>query len=454
MADVTDPERNRFSNRLRRYAGVGAAAGGFAARAAGARLFRSGDRVTDADALKEALGGLKGPLMKAAQLLATIPEAVPEEYADAFMELQTNAPPMGRPFVRRRMRAELGEDWRSRFKDFELDAVAAASLGQVHRARAHDDRRLAVKLQYPDMSSAIEADLRQLDLAFGVFQRISNAIDPSEIKHELADRLREELDYGRERRIMALYRTMLTEVVDIATPEPAEELCTGRVLTMTWLDGDHISSLTEAPQEVRDAFAARLFKAWWTPFGRYGVIHGDPHMGNYAVNKDRATLNLLDFGCVRIFDGAFVEAVMQLSEAIERNDRDLAADAYRAWGFRDITNELVDALNIWAGFIYAPLMDDRERHVAEGVSPGAFGRAQAFEVHQALKRIGRVTPPRRFVFMDRAAIGLGSVFIRLNARLNFKRLFAEAVADFDRDAVDARRREAMADAGLTAAEAA
>ena len=163
----TDREKNRFSARAKRYANVGTKVGGVAARIAGQRLVgATGGRAGNALALAAALGGLKGPIMKVAQLLATIPDALPPEYANELMKLQSQAPPMGWAFVKRRMNAELGAGWQSKFKDFEHHPAAAASLGQVHRATALDGAALACKLQYPDMQSAVEADLSQLQLLF------------------------------------------------------------------------------------------------------------------------------------------------------------------------------------------------------------------------------------------------------------------------------------------------
>src|SRR5512138_518043 len=194
-------EDSRLSGRVRRYARVGTSVGGLAAQVVGARFLGLGlDRGKHSSELKAALGGLKGPLMKAAQILATIPDALPPEYAEELRQLQSNAPAMGWPFVRRRLRSELGADWETKFKSFEREAAAAASLGQVHRAVGLDGRALACKLQYPDMMSAVEADLQQLKILFGIYRRYDRAIDPSNIYHELADRLREELDYEREGR--------------------------------------------------------------------------------------------------------------------------------------------------------------------------------------------------------------------------------------------------------------
>ncbi|MBM3566255.1 MAG: AarF/ABC1/UbiB kinase family protein, partial [Alphaproteobacteria bacterium] len=151
--------------------------GGIAAKAAGRRVLgRQSNRTTDAAALKTVLGALKGPLMKVGQILSTVPDLLPPEYTAELAHLQTNAPSMGWAFVRRRMAAELGPDWRARFKSFEEEAAAAASLGQVHRAVAPDGRRLACKLQYPDMGAAVDADLAQLKIAFAIYRRVDRAI--------------------------------------------------------------------------------------------------------------------------------------------------------------------------------------------------------------------------------------------------------------------------------------
>ena len=127
--------------------------------------------------------------------------------------------------------------------------------------------------------------------------------------------------------------------------------------------------------------------------------------------------------------------------------------AYETWGFKRLTRELIDTLNIWARFIYGPLLDDRVRSLADGVKPAEYGRREAFRVHQALKQKGPVTVPREFVFMDRAAIGLGGVFLHLRAELNFYRLFNEAIEDFSIERVRERQEQALAAAGLLGQDA-
>ncbi|MBQ1542992.1 ABC transporter ATP-binding protein [Caulobacter sp. CCUG 60055] len=444
-----DPERNRLAGRIGRFAKVGVGLSGAAATYGRNRLF-GGDDVDarNAKALKEALGKLKGPLMKAAQMFATVPDMLPPEFAAELAELQTNAPAMGWPFVRRRMAAELGADWQARFGSFEHEAAAAASLGQVHRATSLDGRPLAVKLQYPDMQSAVESDLAQLRAVFALFKRMDGSIDPSQIIEEISERLREELDYEREAKHMALYAGFFSGRDDIAVPVPESTLSTRRLLTMNWLDGRGLMAFKDAPQETRDSIARRLFEAWWTPMTTLGVIHGDPHLGNYTFTEDAGRLNLLDFGCVRIFPPRFVAGVVRLYRALLKDDRAEQVEAYRSWGFSRLNDDLVDVLNVWARFIYGPLLDDRKRTVADGVAPGAYGRREAYRVRQALKEKGPVTIPREFVFMDRAAIGLGAAFLHLHAEHNWHALFNASLEGFSEEALAARQTAALAAVGL------
>jgi predicted unusual protein kinase regulating ubiquinone biosynthesis (AarF/ABC1/UbiB family) len=287
----------------------------------------------------------------------------------------------------------------------------------------------------------VEADLRQLRMVMGVFERYDKAISTKQVQHELADRLREELDYEREARAEQLYGEMLGGEETIHVPEVLPELSTKRLLTTTWLDGTPILDYKDAPLEQRNQLALTMFRAWYTPLYYYGVIHGDPHLGNYTVRED-LSINLLDFGCIRIFPPTFIQGVIDLYRALQRDDRDLAVHAYETWGFRNLTNELVDVLNIWASFIYGPILDDRERTMGE-TNNGVYGRETAQQVHMKLREVGGVEVPREFVFMDRAALGLGSVFIHLKAEVNWYRLFNDLIEGFDLDDLKKRQKEML-----------
>jgi len=444
---MPDDEGPSLGGRLGRYARVGASVGGLAARLAGERyLGWSLDRSKHASELRSALGGLKGPLMKAAQLLATIPDALPPEYANELAQLQANAPAMGWAFVKRRMATELGADWPSRFVRFDKEASFAASLGQVHRAELPEGREIACKLQYPDMASALEADLDQLKVVFAIGQRFDPAIRTDEIHAEITTRLREELDYRREARHVALYRHILRNEPNVHVPEVVPSHSTDRLLTMGWLDGEPLLNWKGRSQEEKDRLAVNMFRAWYVPFYSYGVIHGDPHLGNYTVRPD-GSVNLMDFGCVRVFPPRFVRGSIELYRALMSDDLDRAVAAYQDWGFTGLSREMIAVLNRWAAFLYGPLMDDRPRRLTEGMGEG-FGRDMAQNVFGELRRMGGVRPPREFVFMDRAAIGLGSVFIHLRASINWHRLFEGLIEGFDVDRLAARQQEALGQAGL------
>ena len=434
---------------LRRYARTSGAVGGIAARVAGQKVFGiKGNRASHAEDLKSVLGGLKGPLMKVAQILSTIPDVLPAEYAAELAQLQANAPSMGWNFVRRRMSGELGPDWQSRFQAFGQVAAAAASLGQVHRATLPDGAEVACKLQYPDMPSTVDADLKQLRLAMGLYKRIDSVIQGDDIYTEIAERLREELDYEREAAQMRLYGLMLRDQPSVSVPRPVPELTTKRLLTMTWLDGQALQRRIDAdpPMEVRNSIARAMFHAWYVPLYGYGVIHGDPHMGNYQVREDNG-VNLLDFGAIRVFNPRFVRGVIDLYEAIRDKDDAKARHAYEGWGFLNLSREQMELLNQWASFIYEPLLDDRVRRIQENGDPN-FGRSVAEKVHAGLRKAGGVRPPREFLLMDRSAVGLGSVFLRLKAELNWSQMFQKLVEDFDAEQVAARQAAALAEAGV------
>ncbi|MCC2098635.1 MAG: AarF/ABC1/UbiB kinase family protein [Hyphomicrobiales bacterium] len=434
---------------------------GTAARMAGARLRgRDAMDASSGEALARSLGNLRGPMMKVAQFLATIPEALPADFAAQLQTLQSNAPPMGAAFARRRMQGELGPGWEAKFGSFDLHPSHAASLGQVHRATSLDGESLACKLQYPDMKSIVEADLQQLRMIFALRRRLDSAVDTTEMVQEISQRVREELDYEREAKHAALYADILTsdgnENGNVRVPAVWPDLSTARLLTLDWLEGEPLLRFKDASQEERNAIVKAMFRAWWHPFIGLGIIHGDPHLGNYTVfrasgdpDAPAAGINLLDYGCIRIFPPSFVEGVIDLYEGLRTDDRDRIAHAYETWGFRNLKRELIDVLNIWARFIYGPLLDDRVRRIAEGVSPGQYGREQAAKVHRELKAKGPVRIPREFVFMDRAAIGLGGAFLHLDAQLNFFQLFNEALGEgLNRDAVSSRQRQALEKVGL------
>ena len=252
--------------------------------------------------------------MKAAQLLATIPDALPPEYANELAQLQANAPAMGWAFVKRRMATELGPDWPSRFVRFDKEASFAASLGQVHHAELPESREVACKLQYPDMASALEADLDQLKVVFAIGQRLDPAIRTDEIHAEISDapaRGARLPPRGRARGALPPYPARRSQracarrrAVALDRPAAHDGLARRRAA----------AQLEQPLAGEKDRLAVNMFRAWYVPFYSYGVIHGDPHLGNYTVRAD-GSVNLMDFGCVRVFPPRFVRGSIELYRA-------------------------------------------------------------------------------------------------------------------------------------------
>ncbi len=426
-------------HRLKRHAQTTASLGTLATKF----LWHKDDDASKARALTETLGGLKGPLMKVGQILSTIPDMLPSDYVEALSSLQSKAPPMGWLFVKRRLKAELGDGWESCFGSFEKEARHAASLGQVHKAMDLQGKDLAVKIQYPDMSSVIEADLQQLKLLLKVYEQSQKSIKTEEVFDEIATHLRQELDYCREARFLQSFKELLKDQPFVVVPTVDTASSTQHLLTMEWVEGYPLTNFEEADESTRNHLAKTLFMAWYTPLYTAGLLHGDPHLGNYTATPDGQKINLLDFGCVRIFEPSFVEGILILYDALKHKNQKKAAEAYELWGFQNLSFELIETLNLWATYLYDPLLDDQVRFIHPELN-SQEGQRIAKVVHEKLKALGGATPPRTFVFMDRVAVGLGSVFLRLKARLNWHDLFQELTQNFQKDGFLEHQKKALA----------
>ena len=442
MPKNRDNESVTFTKQIKRYAQVGGVVGTLATKLASKKyLGVKLDKKKHAIEIRSALGNIKGPLMKVAQLSATIPDLLPPEYAYELSQLQSNAPPMGWLFVKRRMVAELGNKWQKKFINFGKEAAKAASLGQVHKAFISNGKTVACKLQYPDMASVVKADLSQLKLIFLIYQSYNKAIKTEEVYQEITDRLTEELDYEREKKLTKIFNKIFEKVPYVHIPQTYEKLSTKRLLTMSWLEGRSILEFRNAKKEIRNKIAKNMFYTWYLPFYKYGIIHGDPHLGNYTVQTDHS-INLFDFGCMRVFKGKFIQGVIDLYFALQQNNMARAVYAYEQWGFNDLTKKKLTVLNKWANFLYSPLLEDKVQKIQESDS-GIYGAQVAAEVHQELKKLGGVKPPKEFLFMDRAAVGLGSVFMHLKAEVNWYQIFHDLIKHFDEKKLNDRQQSTL-----------
>ncbi len=432
-----------YGQETKRIVKVGTNIGGFIAKIATKNLLGISNQDKNATELMNLLGNLKGPIMKVAQIVSTIPDAIPKEYAKQLSNLQAEAPSMGWLFVKRRMRSELGDSWEQNFLSFEKFAIKAASLGQVHQAVEKKTKKLlACKLQYPNMDTTITADLKQLKIILKIYKQIESTINTEEIYLELKDRLYEEIDYKNEFKNITYYYNIFKGNSNINIPIPNAKLSTGRLLTMKWLEGKPLSAFYTSSQNIRNKIAENLFNAWYLPFYKYGIIHGDPHPGNYTICDNGNKLNLLDFGCIRVFNPSFVEGVITLYNALINNNNDLAAKAYKSWGFKNLNNNLVNALNVWALYLYGPLLEDKIRKIQDHHG-ASYGKELLGKVRTELKKFGGVKPPKEFVLVDRAAIGLGSVFMHLKAELNWHQKFQELIKGFNTEKILLKQKKIL-----------
>ena len=436
-------DKDTFSKRLNRYFQVTSQVGGIVTRiGANKYLGLNTDQKKNAHNLQEKFGQAKGPFMKIAQLLAMIPDAIPKDYANQLMKLQTNAPPMGEYFVRRRMKNELGENWKKKFINFNETSSFAASFGQVHKAKLNNGRLVACKIQYPDMLSTVKADLVQLKVVLNLFEKFNKVIKTSKIHSEIKERLFEEIDYIKEAQNINIFNRIFKNETKINIPNIFSKYTTSKLITMSWLDGRSIHHLfTSSNNKLKEKVATNIFNAWYKPFYSFAIIHGDPHFGNYTFTKN-GNINLFDFGCIRIFPVNFVKAVINLYYALQKKDIDLAVEAYKTWGFKKINKELIKILNLWASYIYGPLLENKKRFI-QGDGKKGYGFEIANEVYKKLKKIGGVEPPKEFVFIDRAAIGMGSLFMKLNVRLNWYELFNNLIKDFELNHIKKKQEEIL-----------
>jgi predicted unusual protein kinase regulating ubiquinone biosynthesis (AarF/ABC1/UbiB family) len=285
-----------------------------------------------AERYAEVLGRSKGALMKAGQMVSfmSLGPAVPEEFRSAYQtalaRLQDDAPPMHADLARSVLERELGRKAEEAFAAFDWTPLAAASIGQVHAARLHDGRRVAVKIQYPGVAEAIRADLDNTELLatfFGLFR----AVVPGEMRtdvrgaaKEIEARISEELDYRREAANQTEFARIYRVHPFIHVPEVVGRLSTGRVLTQELAEGRRFAEALQAPQELRDRWGETIFRFWYGPFQRFGCFNADPHPGNYLFHDD-GTVSFLDFGCVKRFSPERIGAMNAVSRAVRSGDR-------------------------------------------------------------------------------------------------------------------------------------
>jgi predicted unusual protein kinase regulating ubiquinone biosynthesis (AarF/ABC1/UbiB family) len=393
--------------------------------------------IRTAERYAELLGRSKGALMKAGQMLSFVSAgpAVPAEfqaiYQEALARLRDDAPPMAPALVRDVLERELGRTTESVFAQFHWEPLAAASIGQVHAARLHDGREVAVKIQYPGVADAIRADLKNAELlatfvslVFGGLSPRRLSFDLRGIARELSVRISEELDYRLEAAYQAEFAEHYRGHPFIHVPELVGELCTGRVLTQDLARGRCWSDALNAGQELRDQWAEAIHRFVYGSYKRIHLFNADPHPGNYVFHED-GSVSFLDFGCVKRFRREQVEMMDAIVRECLRND---VLGTWRAcveagfWRSSDpVTPEEVfaywreDGEMLWTQQRFVPTPEHVARRTERRCSPnGPSANAVRHNI---------VSPD--YTVMARIEIGVASVIAQLRAGNHWGAIAAE-----------------------------
>ncbi len=310
--------------------GLGKRVGGKPAEAVAAEL-----QARTAEQVFKVLGDLKGGAMKFGQAMSIFEAALPEEFAGPYRatltRLQDSAPPMPATTVHQVLSRAFGRQWRRRFESFDDEPAAAASIGQVHRAVWHDGRPVAVKVQYPGSADALAADLAQISRLSRMFSAMAPGMDVKALVNELRDRIMEELDYTLEAGSQGAFALMYANDADFVVPSVVAQAET--VLVTEWLAGRPLSDvIANGTQEERDAAGTRYLRFLFSGPTRVGMLHADPHPGNYRVLPD-GRLGVLDFGAVAQLPDGFPPSIGRLLRTALDGDHATVLAGLRDEGF-------------------------------------------------------------------------------------------------------------------------
>ena len=435
-----NPYRKVPSARLSRLAGLGQLAGGVAGGVLveGVRRLARGERphlsdllLTPANALRvtEQLSRLRGAAMKLGQMISMdAGDVLPAELTNILARLRDAAHFMPPSQLNRVLSTQWGPDWRSRFARFEATPIAAASIGQVHRAILPDGRVIAVKVQYPGVADSIDADVDNVSTLLRISGLLPASLDIAPLLAEAKRQLHEEADYVREAEQMHRYGALLAGTDDFIVPSGLPELSGKRVLAMDFIHGEPIEALASAPQEVRDKAMAALLRLVLREIFDFGFMQTDPNFANYRWQADKGRIVLLDFGAARSVPDGTVAAYRRLMRA----------------GLAEDGAALKAALEE-AGFI-SPLTLERHGRALDGMievlvahlgRPGMFDFADRSFVELLRRNVQTIVadrttwhiPPADTLFLQRKVSGTALLAVKMRARLPIRAIVSEALGD-------------------------
>jgi predicted unusual protein kinase regulating ubiquinone biosynthesis (AarF/ABC1/UbiB family) len=422
------------ASRSTELAKVGSKVGGAVAVTKARKVFASAERKQELDAqlemktaaqVAETLGNMKGALMKLGQMASYLDDGLPEPVREALAQLQQDAPPMSPMLAAQVVTEELGAAPDKVFAEWDPTPIAAASIGQVHRAMTHDGRAVAVKVQYPGVDRAILADLDNSDVIFNMMAMMLPGFDAGPVVQELRERLVEELDYSQEAANQQLFADFYRDHPFISVPEVLPELSSRRVLTTELVDGARFSELETWSQEEKDLAAEAIYRFVFRSIYRMHAFNGDPHPGNYLFHGG-GRVTFLDFGLVKHYAPDDIRMLSNMVDHIVLKP-DLAA--YRAdleesglvMKGAPFSNEEMAS---YFGHFYKIIATDEpctftHEYASETVKmyftySGEIGK---------ITRHSNVTPS--FVILQRINLGLYALLAQLDATANWRRIAEE-----------------------------
>ena len=371
------------------------------------------------------LGNMKGALMKLGQMASYLDDGLPEPMRLALAQLQSNAPPMAIELVHEVLLTELGKPVSDMFVEFDDEPIAAASIGQVHRAilrTPEGDRAVAVKVQYPGVAEAIDADIRTADLLGTLLAFGFKSLNPEDMVAEIKDRLREELDYTLEAQNQQTFADFYRGHPFIHVPEVLHDYSTSRVLITELVSGSSFAEVLEWSQEERNAVGEAIFRFVFRSLYRFRAFNGDPHPGNYIFHKN-GRVTFLDFGLIKHFTVEEMEMFQgMVSAAVLEDDMEKYRRIIEDAGMlqRDAPFTTQEAGDYYAHF-YAPVRESREMtwstEYATSIVRHTFDRTSAIAQY--------ATVPKAFVFIQRINLGLYALLGQLGSAGNFRRISEE-----------------------------
>jgi predicted unusual protein kinase regulating ubiquinone biosynthesis (AarF/ABC1/UbiB family) len=378
-----------------------------------------------AQQVADELGNMKGALMKLGQMASYLDDGLPEPLRLALSQLQSNAPPMSIDLVHQEIKRELGKSVNEMFVEFDDEPIAAASIGQVHRAilrTPHGDRAVAVKVQYPGVAEAIDADLRTADLLGTLLAFGFKSLNPEDMVAEIKDRLREELDYKKEAENQQLFADFYKGHPFIHVPEVLHDYSTSRILMTELVSGSSFAELLTWPQEQRDMAGEAIFRFVFRSLYRFRAFNGDPHPGNYIYHKG-GKVTFLDFGLIKHFT---VDEMNMFQSMVKAAVLDNDMETYRrviedAGMFqKDAPFSTEEAGDYFAHF-YEPVRESKQMTWTTGYATSIV--RHTFDRTSAIAQYATV--PKSFVFIQRINLGLYALLGQLGASGNFRRISEE-----------------------------